>query len=89
VLVVAIMRTSGAAAFALKGVLWVGTFTAWCGLVLALLAFYSGLAFLEEDVTQKLSSLTFRTGEARAAMEGDIADQVSTIEKEAGVRKPL
>ncbi len=89
VLVVAIVRTSGAAAFALKGVQWVATSTAWCGLVLSLLAFYSGLAFLEEDVTQRLSSLTFRIGEARAAMEGDIADQVSTLEREAGVRKQL
>ena len=89
VLVVAIVRTSGAAAFALKGVQWVATSTAWCGLILALLAFYSGLAFLEEDATQRLSPLTFRTGEARAAMEGDLADQVSTIEKEAGVRKQL
>jgi succinate-acetate transporter protein len=89
VLVVAIVRTSGAAAFALKGLQWVATSTAWCGLVLALLAFYSGLAFLEEDVTQRLSALTFRTGEARSAMQGDLADQVSTIEKEAGVRKQL
>ena len=89
VLVVAIVRTSGAAAFALKGVQWVATATAWCGLVLALMAFYSGLAFLEEDVTQRLSSLTFRTGEAKAAMEGNLVNQVSTIENEAGVRKQL
>ena len=89
VLVVAIVRTLGAAAFALKGLQWLATATGWCGLVLALLAFYSAFAFLEEDVTERLSSLTFRTGEARAAMEQDLASQVSTIEKEAGVRKQL
>ena len=89
VLVVAIVRTSGAAAVAFTGAPWVTTATAWCGLLLALLAFYSALAFLEEDVTQRLSPLTFRTGEARSAMEGELRDQVSAIEKEAGVRKQL
>ena len=89
VLVVAIVRTSGAAAADLKGVPWVTTATAWTGLLLALLAFYSALAFLEEDVTQRISPLTFRTGEARSAMEGELKDQISTIEKEAGVRKQL
>ena len=89
VLVVAIARTAGAAAIALTGIAWLAPATAWCGLVLALLAFYSALAFLEEDVTQRLSPLTFRTGEARSAMEGELKDQVSTIEKEAGVRKQL
>jgi succinate-acetate transporter protein len=89
VLVVAIIRTSGEAASAFTPVPWVATATGWCGLLLALLAFYSALAFLEEDVTQRLSPLTFRTGEARAALEGDFKDQVSTIEKEAGVRKQL
>lgn len=89
VLVVAIVRTSGAALMAIKGLPWMATATAWCGLLLALLAFYSGIAFLEEDVTQKLSALTFRMGEARAAMEGKLEDQVTAIENEAGVRKQL
>lgn len=89
VLSVAIVRTSGAAAVALSGKPWLGTATAWCGLLLAALAFYSGAVFLEEDVTQRLSPLTFRTGEAKRAMEGELKDQVSAIEKEAGVRKQL
>lgn len=89
VLTVAIVRTSGAAVVAMTGKAWVSTATAWCGLLLAVLAFYSGIAFLEEDVTQELSPLTFRTGEAKSAMEGKLADQVSAIEKEAGVRKQL
>lgn len=89
VLVVAIVRTSGAAALALSGKAWLSPACAWCGLVLALLAFYTGVAFLEEDVSSKISPLTFRTGEARSAMEGELKDQVSAIEKEAGVRKQL
>ncbi len=89
VLVVAVLRTSGAASIAFTDRPWLTTFTAWSGLLLALLAFYSALAFLEEDVTQRLSPLTFRTGEARAAMEGQLEEQIATIEKEAGVRKQL
>ena len=89
VLIVAIVRTCGAAATAMMAGAWLTTATAWCGMLLAALAFYSGIAFLEEDVTQRLSPLTFRTGEAKSAMEGKLEDQVSAIEKEAGVRKQL
>ncbi len=89
ILIVSVLRTSGASTMALTGARWAATVTAWCGLLLALLAFYAALAFLEEDVTQRISPLTFRTGEARSAMEGELKDQISTIEKEAGVRKQL
>lgn len=89
VLIVAIARTSGAAAMSITGKPWISAATGWCGLLLAGMAFYSGIAFLEEDVTQEISPLTFRTGEAKAAMEGKLEDQVSAIEKEAGVRKQL
>ena len=85
----AVVRTCGAAGMAMTGKAWLAPATAWCGMLLAALAFYSGIAFLEEDVTQRLSPLTFRTGEAKSAMEGKLADQVSAIEKEAGVRKQL
>ena len=89
VLMVAIVRTAGAATFAFRGAAWVGAATAWCGLLLAGLAFYSGLAFLEEDVTGRLSPLTFRTGAAKAAMEAPLREQVVKVEKEAGVRGQL
>ena len=89
VLSVAIVRTCGAAAMELTGKTWIHSATAWCGLLLAAMAFYSGIAFLEEDVTQEISPLTFRMGEAKSAMEGKLEDQVSAIEKEAGVRKQL
>ncbi len=89
VLTVAILRSCGAATVAITGAGWLSAATAWCGLLLAALAFYSGIAFLEEDVTQEISPLTFRMGEARSAMEGKLEDQVSAIEREAGVRKQL
>jgi succinate-acetate transporter protein len=89
ILLIAILRTSGAATFEYTGLPWAATATAWTGLLLALLAFYAAIAFLEEDVTQRLSPLTFRTGEARAAMQGELKDQISSIDKEAGIRKQL
>ena len=89
VLVLAILRTVGAAAVSFTGGHFVATATAYCGLLLAASAFYSAFAFLNEDVTQKVSRLTFRTGEAKRAMEGRLEDQIDTLEKEAGVRKQL
>ncbi len=89
VLVVAAIRSFAAAAMAFTGKMWLSTSAAWCGLAIAALAFYCGIAFLEEDVTQKLSPLTFRTGEAKAAMQNKLAEQISAIENEAGVRKQL
>lgn len=89
VLIIAILRTCGAAWVELTGNALAGRATGYCGLLLATAAFYAGIAFLEEDVTQRLSPLTFRTGEAKAAMEGELRDQISTLEREAGVRKQL
>lgn len=89
ILLVAIVRTTGAATNALTGSPWTATATAWCGLLLGILAFYAAGAFLEEEVTQRISPLTFRKGEARTAMDGVLKDQITGIEKEAGVRKQL
>ncbi len=89
VLVVAILRTCGAAGAELTGQPAVTPCVAWCGFLLAALAFYSGIAFLEEDVTGRISPLTFRTGEAKEAMEGRLEAQLAAIKKEAGVRKQL
>ncbi len=89
VLILAILRTAAAIWVAFTGDHTVSAITAYAGLVLALSAFYSGIAFLEEDVTQRESPLTFRIGEAKAAMQGRLADQIESLEKEAGVRKQL
>lgn len=89
VLCVAVVRSGSAAASAFTGAAWLQTCTAYSGLLLTVLAFYCGAAFLEEDVTGRLSSLTFRTGAARAAMEGRLEEQTEALEREAGVRKQL
>ncbi len=88
-LLVAVLRTVSAAmlSFGLHGA-W-PMLTAIAGLVLATMAFYSALAFLLEDVRQEISPLTFRTGDAKAAMEGKFEDQVDALTREAGVRKQL
>ena len=88
-LAVAIVRTVLAAAGQVSTAAWLSPATAITGLVLAALAFYIGLAFLQEDVTQKISPLTFRTGDARAAMEGPLEEQIAALHREAGVRKQL
>lgn len=89
VLTVAAVRTCGAAALAVWDAPLIATLTGATGLLLAVLAFYSGFAFLKEDVTGELSALTFRTGEARSAMEGSLEEQTQSLESEAGVRKQL
>ncbi len=89
VLIVAVVRTSLAAAHTLVGGVKLGVATGVTGLVLAAVAFYCALAFLEEDVTSRISPLTFRTGAAKAAMEGKLEDQVEALTREAGVRKQL
>ncbi len=89
VLAVAVVRTSLGGSLALVGGQGLGKATGVTGLVLAALAFYCALAFLEEDVTSEISPLTFRTGAAKAAMEGKLEDQIEAITREAGVRKQL
>ncbi len=91
VLIVAVVRTSLGAAHTFVGPQGkgLGTAVAVTGLVLAAMAFYCALAFLEEDVRSRISPLTFRTGAAKAAMEGKLEDQVEALTREAGVRKQL
>jgi uncharacterized protein len=57
--------------------------------LIALLAFYSGLAFLLEDVEQKPNRMTFRRKAAKEAIEGTLQEQVKHISNEAGVRQQL
>ena len=92
-LVVAVARTTTAAITDVKPSLGASAHlthvTGSLGLVLAALAFYAAVAFLEEDVTGRLSPRTCRPGAAKAAMEGKLEDQLSQLTREAGVRKQL
>jgi succinate-acetate transporter protein len=58
-------------------------------LTLCGLAVYGGLALLIEDVLQQTRLPVFRRGGARAAMEGDLREQLRRVEGEAGVRQQL
>lgn len=88
VLVIAAVRDGCLAAFhlgatgALKGV-------GWCGLVLAPLSLYGGLAFLLEDVNQRTILPLLRRGAAKTSMEGSLSEQEQRIEHESGVRNQL
>jgi uncharacterized protein len=59
------------------------------GLVLAVVAFYAGLAFELEDSRRATLLPTFRRGAGRRALRGNLADEVDGIQHEAGVRANL
>ena len=59
------------------------------GLVLAVMAFYAGLAFELEDSRRSTLLPTFRRGAGRRALAGNLADEVEGVQHEAGVRTVL
>src|SRR5271165_2299280 len=59
------------------------------GLLLAAVAFYAGLAFELEDNRRATLLPTFRRGPGRTALAGSLADEVSGVQHEAGVRRTL
>lgn len=88
-LVIALLRSIGASLvqFGVGGN--VDVITAALGLLLTAFSIYGGLGFLMEDVKQKPLAMTFRRGQAKAAMEGDLQHQLKRISTEAGVRQQL
>ena len=85
-LVVAILRSIGAALgqFGIHGSLDI--VTAVLDAVVGLLAFYCGFAYLVEDAKGKLIPWTVRRDDAKVALDGTFGDQMKHIEHEAGVR---
>jgi succinate-acetate transporter protein len=59
------------------------------GLVLAAVALYAGLAFELEDNRRATLLPTLRRGPGRTALAGDLAQEVSGVQHEAGVRRTL
>jgi uncharacterized protein len=59
------------------------------GLVLAVVAFYAGLAFELEDSRRATVLPTIRRGAGRRALAGNLADEVAGVQHEAGVRTIL
>ena len=58
-------------------------------LLLAAFSIYGATAFLLEDMKQRAVLPVFRKGPAQETMEGNLADQLSRISREAGVREQL
>ncbi len=85
---IALLRSAAAATVSF-GVHAVAPTAAILGLLLAAFAFYSGLGFLLEDVRGAPLPMTFRRGDAKAAMEGDMHHQIERVFTEAGVRQQL
>lgn len=59
------------------------------GLALGASAVYAGLALLLEDARRDTLLPVFRSGRARAAVEGGLGAQLTKVENEAGVREQL
>ena len=59
------------------------------GLLLAAVALYAGLAFELEDNRRATLLPTLRRGSGRTALAGSLADEVSGVQHEAGVRRTL
>lgn len=59
------------------------------GLVLMGVAFYAALALEIEDVRRKTVLPVLRLGMGKESMEGNMEDQLTRIEREAGVREQL
>ncbi|WP_169775345.1 GPR1/FUN34/YaaH family transporter [Streptomonospora alba] len=94
-LLAAAVLLTASARFALTGgyelagtPLW-ATISGLAGVLLCVLAFYGALALLIEDISKRTILPVLRRGDGRASMRGNLGDQTSTIEREAGVREQL
>ncbi|MDX3061551.1 MULTISPECIES: GPR1/FUN34/YaaH family transporter [Streptomyces] len=61
----------------------------WSGIGIGAYALYSGLALLVEDGKQRTVLPLFRRGAARTSIEGDLREQLTAAQQEAGVRHQL
>ncbi len=81
--------------FALTALYQVTNSNAWreaagvAGLILCGIALYAGAAMLLEDARREMVLPTFRRAAGEAALEKGFAEQLRTIEREAGVREQL
>ncbi|MFE7749794.1 GPR1/FUN34/YaaH family transporter [Streptomyces sp. NPDC057428] len=91
----AVLLTLTALRFGLTGLYEAGTGNAlqvaagWTGVVIGVYALYGGLALLVEDGKQRTVLPLFRRGAARRSIEGDLREQLTPAQQEAGVRHQL
>ncbi len=89
ILVLAAARYAAGGFHELHPAHWLALVAGWLGLPILVAGLYGALALLIEDTVQRTVLPLFRRGQARAAMEGDLGDQLSRIADEAGVRQQL
>ncbi|WP_369165444.1 hypothetical protein [Streptomyces sp. AFD10] len=65
------------------------TAAGWTGVGIGVFALYGGLALLVEDGKQRTVLPLFRRGKARESIEGDLREQLTEAQQEAGVRHQL
>ncbi|WP_420037771.1 acetate uptake transporter family protein [Streptomyces sp. cg28] len=91
----AVLLTLTAVRFCLTGLYEAGAGQAWqsaagwTGLAIGAFALYGGLALLVEDGEQRTVLPLFRRGAARRSIEGDLREQLTAAQQEAGVRHQL
>lgn len=91
----AVLLTLTALRFGLTGLYEAGAGNAlqaaagWTGVVIGVYALYGGLALLVEDGKQRTVLPLFRRGAARRSIEGDLREQLTPAQQEAGVRHQL
>ncbi|MEU9242757.1 GPR1/FUN34/YaaH family transporter [Streptomyces sp. NPDC048385] len=89
VLTVSVLRALLAAAYQLGAPHSVQLASGAAALLLVMLAFYAGTAFLVEDVRQHTVLPVLRRGDARRAIEDDLPDQHGRVPREPGIRRQL
>lgn len=91
----AVVLFTTAARFATTGVYQMTGSAGWkstagsVGVALGAVAAYAALAMLLEDVRAATTLPLARRGSGRLSMNGNLADQLATVEREAGVREQL
>jgi len=91
----ALVLTTAAARFATSGVYQLDGSGTWkdasavIGLALCVLAAYTALAMAWEDARRRTVLPVLRSGRGRESLDGNLADQLRLLEREAGVREQL
>ncbi|MFD7227518.1 hypothetical protein [Streptomyces sp. NPDC059881] len=89
VLVVATPWFAFSGAYGIVQAAWLGRVAGSIGLVLAVVAMYTAYALMLEELRGKEILPVGRHGQAHTAVEGDLADQLRDLERQAGVRRTL
>lgn len=82
-------RFAVTAVYELTGMPMWGTVAGVVGVLLCVLALYGALALLFEDIRKQTVIPVLRRGAGRVSMNGNLKDQLRSIEREGGIREQL